>query len=759
MRRTPVLRRVVSHAPLMTLLACSTGLPQGPLSTFCPQDTTPGSGNVDKPSSVAIAVRPDRSGAAYAVNVNPDLRQARAVDLTHGLMVPAPNVYFPMAVKLGTYTEDIAVASDGTLAVALDRTDRTLRFFDLGGPHEGNAWKRHGDDVGDLAPRPTGLAVRGTVADLLVAVSHAADDGGELEVIRWNDGNVVARARFKAPGVPSGVALTEDGTVAMVSDADGNALTLFDPAADPGTLALPYPACDATGTRPCQVDVGGPTAEVVLGTAPGRPGENAPRYPIAVALRRDLPAVAVVRLRHEPATDLPADSWVHRMRSDADHLAATVMLPGYAAAVALAPNPTPQCCVGVPFEVDPSALANGGFAYALVALVDGSVAYLDLDSEDAQRRRMPRLIDKNSMPPGPLLTSDCQVLDFNSSLDNYRVPHAPLADGGVADAGLTDQDQATRPRVEWSVTTDATGTPPVVKQALDDDYVLVWEGVLPGLGQRTGSSTDAQLLDNLVADSRSGVDLRALGVQAGDVFEVPVQAACPCPSSQPACTVAASLRIAEVAGSQLRLEGTFSIRQCLVAQGGIQYRVRARNHFTLTGGMSGRSFGRVAFLEEVEVPGLRFQLFPAGYTGGTPPPVDTRPVDGGTAGSPTGAASGSLPPRDAVLVLPMRSNFDPFVIRTYDINPTQGRFIPAGAVPTGLATAVIPSVVSTGLGTTETRDRAIAVLAAAGGGLLFQFDLVQHPPCASPTGTCAAGVFCDGQISRGAQTGQFKFFE
>ena len=78
--------RVLTRVPFMMFLGCQTVTPTGtgPLSTFCPQDTSAGSGNLDKPSGVAVAIhsRGDGSKSTYAITLNPDIQQARAVDLT-----------------------------------------------------------------------------------------------------------------------------------------------------------------------------------------------------------------------------------------------------------------------------------------------------------------------------------------------------------------------------------------------------------------------------------------------------------------------------------------------------------------------------------------------------------------------------------------------------------------------------------------------------------------------------------------------------
>jgi hypothetical protein len=751
-RQIPALLRVVTHLPLMTALACSTGVPQGPFSTFCPSDTTPGSGNLDKPSSVTVAVKTHGDGrqSAYAVALNPDLRQARAVDITGGLMVPAPNVYFPMAVKLGSFSEDVASSSDGEVAIALDAQDLSLRFFNLGDSEEGEAWKRRGDDVTSLDPRPTGLAVRGPLTDLTVVVSHAGDPVGSLTVIRWNSGQVTTRVRINVGGRPSGVGLTDDGRLAVVSNAEGNTLFVVDLTADNSSTTLPLPSC-ATSGRPCALDVGGPTNELSVGSAPGRPGADAPRYPVVLALRRDIPAVAVARLTYFPSPDLPNDAWVDRMRSDTDALQATVMLPRFPAAVALAPNPAPQCCEGVPFAVDPTALANGGFAYALVAMVNGSIAYLDLDAQDGSGRRMPRIIDKNSTPPGPLLDTNCNVVDYNTSTDNYRTP-AMFVDGGPP------PDLSTRPKVEFTVTSDSSGTPLVVQQNLDDDYVFVWEGILPSVSFRTLRATGAQLAASIVQDERTTADLVSLGVRPEDALEIPVQDGCPCPAGNPDCTVVASLEVSAVAGSTMRINGLQSIRDCLANDRVLRYGVRGKSTFSVTGGLSGRGFGRVAFMEWLDVPGMRLRMVPADYQGGDPGNVLSR--DGGFVdpGVVT-PATDNPPPRDAVLVVPMRSNFDPFILGTDDVAPTQGRFFPAGSIPTGLATAVVPVNVVTSSGT-QAFFKAVGILSAAGGGLLIQFDLALHPPCPAPgAATCASQVVCSSNLSRSNVDSQFKFFE
>jgi hypothetical protein len=465
---------------------------------------------------------------------------------------------------------------------------------------------------------------------------------------------------------------------------------------------------------------------------------------VVLGLRTDIAAVAVARLKYIPDASLGGDPWVQRLVSSADHLEATVMLQHAAVAAALAPNPAPQCCAGLPFEADPTSLANGGFAYAVVALVNGGVAYLDLDAQDAHGRHVPRIIDKDSQPPGPLKDSSCAVVDYNASLDNYRVPGQDV-DGGVVDL-------STRPVIAYEIGSDVEGSPPVVNQALDDDYVMVWQGLLPGATGRNFTALDCNLLTGTVQDTRTAVNLGTLGVRVGDRVEIVPTNSCPCPAAQPDCTTVTSLAVTEVSGSLLTLADTFGIRECLAAGREVAYRVRASNQFTLNGGLSGRNFGRIAFLEWVEVPGMRLQVAPAGYQGGQPSVVTARPWD--TAGGPATVVADNPPPTDAVLVVPMRSNYDPFILDTNDVDPTLGRYIPAGSVPTGIATAVIP-VMS---GSSEA-EKAVGVMSAAGGGLIFQFDLALHPPCSAPVTTCDSLAQCSTLVSRSTVDAQFRFFE
>jgi hypothetical protein len=712
----------LTHVPLVTALGCSNLTPQGPLAQFCPQDSTAGSGNLERPSSVAIARTGGDSGTAYAVVVNPDIRQARAVDLTHGLMVPAPAVYFPMAVKLGAYTEDVAVSGDGTVAVALDASDTQLRFFAVGPVSDHGAWRTVGALV-DVDVRPTGLAVHGTRADLLVVVSHAGDPTGSLTILRWADGVEVSRSRVEVPGRPSDVGLTEDGAVVVVPDATGSRVTVVEVAGP--VAALPYPDCAEGRGRPCTVDVGGPTADVAVGSAATFP--FGPRYPVALALRTDKPVVAVLRLQ----TDLPDVP-----RQPHDGLEASVWMPRQPVVAALGPDPSPPCCTGSAFEQHPEALADGGYAYAVVATVDGTLFYLDLGARDATGRRTPRLIDRNPDPPGPWDDTAHGPLDVNSYPGTYQEP------GRAAGESSTP---SLRPVVTMVPTGDAQGDPAVVMQDLSDDYVFTWEGFLPGVSWRRAHLPADRSHDGVVQDDW-GLGFAAWGVRSGDVVEVfpddEGEGACRCPVQAPACASVASMVVTSVEGSRLVVAPGMAPLDCLRQDRGFAYGVRAAGSFVVNG--SGRSFGRVGFFEPVDLPGMRVELEPANWLGGRPGEVVSR--DEPVRDTPASVVVAGAPPRGTTLVIPLRANFDPFRLEMDDVATSLGRYLPAGAIPTGLATAVIPVVYSTGT-SKETYIKAVGVLATAGGGLVLLFDLAVH------------GTGANGELSRSNADSSFRFFE
>ncbi|MEW5854493.1 MAG: hypothetical protein AB2A00_37300 [Myxococcota bacterium] len=722
-----LLLTILTHGPLMWMLGCTTFTPQGPLAQFCPSDQTAGSGNLDRPSSVAIARHP--SGNAYALAANPDLRQLRAVDLTDGLMVPAPNVYFPMAVKLGSFTEDVAASNDGQVGVALDAADRELRFFHVGTAADASNWTTFKEGSGTIGvdARPTGLAVQGNRDNLLVAISHAGDPTGSLTLLRWSNGRETSRVRVDLGGRPSGVGITDDGATAVVSNADGNSLWIVDTDA-PAGLVPPFSACGDGVARPCTLDVGGPTNEVTVGSAAVEPHPSRGRYPVALALRLDRPDVVVARLRFTTNPSVAFEPF--------DRVEATVRLPRPAAALALAPDPTPMCCQGTTFQQNPETLAQGGFAYGLIALMDGTILYLDLSAKDAGGRRTPRLMDLNPLPPGPPVDPATGVtVDVNTSPNTYQEP-------GLEPGASTTPSR--RPTVELQTLSDGSGNPPLINQFVDDDYVFIWEGYVAGVSNRRGGATPAQIANNIIADEQAQFDFVSRGVRVGDVLEVPPQEGCECPETEPECTTVVALPVVGVAGNQLQLAGTFADRDCLARDEGFIYSVRAADSWVAYGRLTGRSFGRISFFQTVDLPSMRVTIIPAGWQGGRPEPVETRP--GETEGQPATVVVQNPPPSGTVLTVPMRSNFDPFRLDPDDTAPDVGRYIAAGAVPTGLTTAVIPVATSSVVGAARV-EKAVGILSTAGGGLLIQFDLAVQSSGAN------------GLISRGARDPAFRFYE
>jgi hypothetical protein len=708
----------------MTMLACTNFTAAGPFAQFCPSDRTPGSGNVDRPAGVAVAS--PAGGNAYALVVNPDMKQARAADLTDGLMVPAPNVYFPMAVKLGTYSEHIAASEDGVVAVVLDAADQTLKFFRVGPVSDAETWRQIGDVVA-VDARPTALAVHGKADGLTVAVAHAGAPDGSLTLLRWDINAPVAnrvteKKSLVLHGRPSGVGLSEDGQTVVVTNVEDNPpfamasdIFILDVTTPLGTEG-PFPVCQA-GTRPCVLNTGGRSNHVTVGTVPTSPASGAPRYPVALVTHVDEPLVSVVRLQTSGA---------------ADALAARVTMPRPPVASALAPAGAPLCCVGGPFSNDPSSLGEGGFAYAVVAQGDGSIAYLDLDARGPDGQRTPRVIDRNPAAPAPA------VADINAQPELYREPDQTA---GVSPGG-------TRPVVRLQVQRDWSGNPPLVNQWVDADYVFTWQGVLPGLDNRRGSSTAEQLSQGVLEDQDGLLNLGGQGVLPGDVVQVPLQPGCACPLSAPGCINAAELTIVAVSGATLGVEDSFAVRECLGQAGGFAYRVRARNAWVVVGGTVS---ARVRYFEPLDAPGVRISLLPAGSALTPDEPVVTRdPSLVPTA--PSSLVVVRAPPTDTQLLLPMRSNFDAFVLDADDTDAVQGRFTPANAIPTGLVTAAVPVLISTTTGTASS-VRHIGVLSTAGGGLIMQFDLGIHPTCSATAPGCPA------LLSRGVRDDMVRFYE
>jgi len=747
MRKRNSVVTVLSHGPLMALLlwSCSDvgqNLP-GPLAQFCGTDTSPGSGNLDRPASVAIAVIKDEAGApvgAFALNVNPDLRQARAVDVRQGTLVRSPAVYFPMAVKMGTFTEDVVVSEDGRVAFALDAADRHLIAFRVGdappanNPNENENWKRYKGEGGndgedgilDVDARPTGVAVRGRDDDtgLLIAVSHAGDPVGSVTLITWVKGNVRERRRINVGGRPSGVGITEDRAWVVASNAlDGNAF-LVPAAADP-LVEPPLTACDAT-VRTCTFSVGLPSNDVTVGTQPSVPGGL--RYPVALFTHVDVPRVSVVRLRTEGNADTPARV--------VEALEAQVAFPSTPVASALAPLGAPICCRGGPYTNNPELLAGGGFAYAVVALVDGSVTYLDLNAKSADGRRTPRLMDTNTLLPG-------FVVDLNTEPSIYQEPG--LEAGASAIPSL-------RPQVRTELLADIADLgQTVVNQQVDADYTLTWEGVLATLGERRGQVTRMQLQQGILQDALPGLDFAAQGVLPGDILELPVQEGCACPVADPdagTCDVVAALPIVELAGPTLRVAGTFEARDCLLPPGATEnffnYRIRVSQAFEVRRSDDATALGRVRYFEPLTVPGARIQLLPAGYLGGLP---DVPGQRGGIVEGPVTPVALNAPPQGTTLRIPVRSNFSPFRIDLDDVDYSLGRFLPGNAVPTGIATAMAPTRAGAAGEQARVDIKAIGFMSAAGGGLLLQFDLGVHPNSV------------DGRVVRNSLDPTYKVFE
>ncbi|MBN2359552.1 MAG: hypothetical protein JXR83_08850 [Deltaproteobacteria bacterium] len=387
--------------------------------SFCPETQSAGQGNLDRPGGVVVYAVGD---SHYAVLPQPQARHLRVFDLDQRLFVAAPNVYFPLSIPAGPYTQRIVVDTAHALALALDSADGGLRALRIGPPSDENALKR----IGEVVPAglsPVGLATDPASADPRIWVADAAA-GSVHEFELAGDVSSFALGRsWPIGGEITDLAYDAASGVLFVADATGDALQLITVA--DGALQT--------------LSVAGPVGRLML--VDGYLSSSESQVPLLLAMRRDRTAVVLVRPGATPevlsAIEFPAMP-VAAVALDSARLGDTV-------------------CSGL---VDPPC------GYLAVLTIDGILYYVDLTTVDASGQPLPRIFDE--IETGPSLSSD------------------PNTDPTLYDPNSADPDALLRrPRVDVQPL-EIAEAPRLVQQRGDASYLFTYQGIAVPLRDRHG---------------------------------------------------------------------------------------------------------------------------------------------------------------------------------------------------------------------------------------------------------------------------------
>lgn len=395
------------------------GIALGTLGSFCDQTQSAGQGNLDRPGGVVVYASGDTH---YALLPQPQARHLRAFNLDTRLFVPAPSVYFPLAIPVGPYTRHLVVDPVHALAFALDSADGGLRAVRLGAQSDSAALKR----VGEVFPTglaPVGLAADPTTTEPRVWVADA-NAGAVIEFNLAGDlgGSTIGRS-WAVSGEISDLAYDTASATLYVADASSSALQL---------IAV------ADGNRHA-LDVGGPVGRLV--TIDAYLSSTDSQVPLLLAMRRDQAVAVLVRPGAVPAV-ISAIEFPE--------------LPVAAVAIDSARLGDSVC----------GGLADAPCGYAAVLTLSGVIYYVDLTAVDAGGAPLPRIFDANDAAPAVRSdpNTDTALYDPNSS---------------AADAWLR------RPRVTVQPL-EIAGEPRLVKQRGDASYLFTYQGIVAPLRNRHG---------------------------------------------------------------------------------------------------------------------------------------------------------------------------------------------------------------------------------------------------------------------------------
>lgn len=545
------------------------------MGSFCDDNTNTGDGNIDRPAGVVSFRSGDQS---YAILPLPQQRHLRVFDLSARLFVPAPNVYFPLSIPVGPFSQKLSLDTTHKVGLVLDSADGAVRAFRLGEASDPSSFTRLGE-AWPVGLDPSGIAVDTSAEGLRFYVASAAS----AQVVQFSsDSDFSAPVLDKAWSVgqqPSDIIFAPETQRIIVSDVQSNQLWIIDTSDD--TIST--------------VTLSSPSRKLVLGKASLNADEAAQELVLALPARGEM--IAII----DPQATEP--------------LLASVESPSFAVdALVLNGAAGEAMCTDLGRDT--------ACAYAAVLNLEGTITYLDLQARTANDAWSPQFVDGDVLPP--------LVLDLDEN---------PL----LYDPNSEDPDALDRRPVLTTTMDDNPTQPPTIYQRGQGDYLFTFQGLIPALRDRQGQ---LNLADSSFADLDLGdLDFAGLGVEAGDLLQIPTQNDCP----------ALLLNITQVTPGRLVLAGLDASADCMAQSQGVRYQVRVGQSFTVATQREQDASGllaRVAFDQDFDAHVLQVRLSqaPAG-------PPDT----------------------GAVLDVAVRDNFSP---RNLD-------FGLRGALPSGLSSGLL----------------------------------------------------------------------
>lgn len=459
---------------------CALGT-QGTLGGDCREDSLCDLGLLCDDSNTCVELP-----RTYVMVANPEIEQLRVYDAYERDFLRGPNVFFPLSVRTGAATRQLAVApGDDDVVYALDSADDTvlmirtftdevtgdLPFTVIGSIETGRA-------PGDIAA----VATSETTALVFVTIP----DQGAVEVYEIDDttgaSTQAAVIDLGEGSHPFSVAADPSGDAVVVTDAVLSSVAIL--RTDPLSLDR-------------RIEVGGPTAAVATGAVD--PGDGL--GPVALIARRDAPEVIALGL-YRP--NIREDRYALLATAELPEPVTTLFVPDQMRSGATEPT---VCCPGV------TAADEATLAWAMVVSADGFVRYLRLDgrregSDGDRRRGLLRLVDNDELPFG--LEGD---INANVASDVWFPANTQI--GG-------------RPSVRVEPV-DNFGTPPHYPYwPVGYSLTLTWEGSPAGGRSRVGV-LEGQLLSFSV-DS-GGQDVASRDIFPGDTVRIDtadrISALCP----------------------------------------------------------------------------------------------------------------------------------------------------------------------------------------------------------------------------------------
>ena len=355
-------------------------------ASFCEDNSTSGDGKVDHPAGVQVFSSGDQS---YALVPMPQIGHVRVFDMNAEDFVAAPNVYFPLSIPVGPFSQQIVLDTAQKVALVLDAADGALRAVRLGPKEQAESFRI----LGQAEPAglsPAGVAVDSSSETLRYFVSSARSAQLVAFVSDADFSSPVVDKVWNLPGLPGDLVFSQKTNKIFVADRAAARLWVIDND-DDSVQELPI---DEVARKMVlgQVSLAaGQAAQQIILALPARGGQISIIDPAASLL-----------LGSVEAASFPQDA---------------LLLNGDAAD-----------------DVKCTTLGRDGpCAYAAVLALNGTLQYLDLQAQNSLGDWSPRFVDADATEPEMLnLDENPQLYDPNSDAAD-ALARRPVVDMQIVD--------------------------------------------------------------------------------------------------------------------------------------------------------------------------------------------------------------------------------------------------------------------------------------------------------------------------------------